>query len=102
MVIWLVQEKEVWSRETITSLRQEIDNLNALVEKGADLAVQFQSQEPCGQVTLRHCKERDSGTKRASHFTAMYRKGPKNQAGKLLYSNERDPKTRRVSYFTGL
>ena len=45
---WFVQEKEVWSRETITSLRREIDNLNELVEKGADLAMQLQMQEPGG------------------------------------------------------
>lgn len=40
-----LQEKELWSRETITALKQEITNLNELVQKGADLAVQFQAED---------------------------------------------------------
>ncbi|XP_076464696.1 cilia- and flagella-associated protein 58-like [Babylonia areolata] len=59
-----LKQREQWSKETISALQQEIEQLNQLVQKGADLAVQFQSSEPSGYMPLGKVEGRvGTGTK---------------------------------------
>ncbi|KAL8610972.1 hypothetical protein ACOMHN_042588 [Nucella lapillus] len=43
-----LKQREQTSKETVTALHAEIENLNLLVQRGADLALQFHLSEPSG------------------------------------------------------